>query len=275
MLQKSFWRRSAEFKKACDNDNKRMYVARTKITNLEAKVATLKGKVEEAQADRERVEAAMGAQIVNKNKDLAAKDVEIAELKRRLFEAHDKSESLEINLAAEKVRADTAEEAHRATKEARNISTSALNVAQNNYAEAQSIVDTLVSESEWMRNHGVTAVANSILNATELDQAVAALTDVARVVGHRGGHLECAQHVEEALGQQFGTRHCSVADQADEVLSRVEEVYDHLSLPVMELVTEALKHDDYVARLKYILMHPETVELSDEEEEEAGDGGDE
>ncbi|KAJ0716373.1 hypothetical protein HanPI659440_Chr13g0511931 [Helianthus annuus] len=38
----------AEFKKACDNDNKRMYAARTKITNLEAEVATLKVKVEEA-----------------------------------------------------------------------------------------------------------------------------------------------------------------------------------------------------------------------------------
>ncbi|KAF5803023.1 hypothetical protein HanRHA438_Chr06g0275521 [Helianthus annuus] len=136
-----------------------MYAAHTKITNLEAKVATLKRKLEEAQADRERV----------KNTDLAAKDVEIAELKRRLFEAHEKSESLEINLAAEKVKADTAEEA------------------------------------------------------------------------------------------------CKAA----------EEVYDHLSLPIMELVTEALKHDDYVARLKSILIVPETVELSDEEEEEAGDGGDE
>ncbi|KAF5774912.1 putative intermediate filament, rod domain, coil 1B [Helianthus annuus] len=73
-----------------------MYAARTKITNLEAEVATLKVKVEEAQADRERVEVELNARIVNKDKDLAAKDVEIAELKRRLFEVHDKSESLEI-----------------------------------------------------------------------------------------------------------------------------------------------------------------------------------
>ncbi|KAM0043892.1 hypothetical protein Hdeb2414_s0010g00346741 [Helianthus debilis subsp. tardiflorus] len=38
----------AEFKMACDNDNKRMYAVRTKITNLEAGVSTLNGKVEEA-----------------------------------------------------------------------------------------------------------------------------------------------------------------------------------------------------------------------------------
>ncbi|KAF5788849.1 putative intermediate filament, rod domain, coil 1B [Helianthus annuus] len=162
-----------DWKKICDKDNKRMYTVRTKITNLEAEIVTLKGKVEEAQADRERVEVELNAQIVNKNKDLAVKDVEIAELKRRLFEAHDKSESLEIDLVAKKVKADTVEEAHKAAEEARNISTSALNVEQNNYAEAQSIVDTLVSESEWMHNHGVVAVANSILNATEVDQAVA------------------------------------------------------------------------------------------------------
>ncbi|MFS7945149.1 hypothetical protein Hanom_Chr06g00520761 [Helianthus anomalus] len=243
-----------------------MYAARSKITNLEAEVATLKGKVEEAQADKERVKVELNARILNKDQDLAVKDVEIAKLKRRLFEAHDKNESLEIDLEAEKVRADTAEEAKKAVVEARDISTSALNVAQNNYAEAQSIMDTLVSESEWIRNRGVAAIANSVLNATELDQAVAALTDVARTIGHHADYLECAQHVEEALGQQFGTRHFSVTDQADEMLARAEAVYDYLSLPVMELVTEALKHDDFVAWLKSILEPPETVELSDEEE---------
>ncbi|MFS7978021.1 hypothetical protein Hanom_Chr10g00910781 [Helianthus anomalus] len=146
----------------------------------------------------------LNAQIVNKNKDLA-------QIKR---------ESLEIDLAAEKVKADTAEKARKAAEEARHINTSALNVVQNNYAEAQSIVDTLVSESEWMRNHMV-----------------------------------C---------------HCSVTDQADEVLSLLRKFVT--SLPVMELVKETLKHDDYVARLCAFLTVPETVELLDEEEA-AGDGG--
>ncbi|KAM0025605.1 hypothetical protein Hdeb2414_s0021g00576531 [Helianthus debilis subsp. tardiflorus] len=77
-----------------------MYVARSKITDLEAEIATLKGKVEEAQADKERFEAELNARMANKDKDLAAMDVEIAELKRRLFEAHDKNESLEIDLEA-------------------------------------------------------------------------------------------------------------------------------------------------------------------------------
>ncbi|KAF5790155.1 hypothetical protein HanXRQr2_Chr09g0379771 [Helianthus annuus] len=209
-----------EWRVACENDNKKMFAACSKITNLEAEVISLKEKIVEAKSDRERAE----------------------------------NESLEIDLVAEKVKADTAEEARKAAEEARKISTSALNVAQTNYAEAQSIV------------------ANSILNATELDKAVAALTDVVRAVGHRGGYLECTQHVEEALKQHFRTRHCSVTDQADEMLAKAEEVYDHLSLPVMELVMEALKHDDYVAQLKSILMVLETVELSDEEETTGGGG---
>ncbi|KAJ0640424.1 hypothetical protein HanLR1_Chr16g0615281 [Helianthus annuus] len=105
-----------------------------------------------------------------------------------------------------------------------------------------------------------------------MDMAFAALMDTSRAVGHRGGYLECAHHMEEAFGQGFDTNHCSVTDQADAMLACAEEVYDHLSLPVMELVTEALKHDDWCARLKSILDPPETVELTDEGAA-AGGGG--
>ncbi|MFS8003196.1 hypothetical protein Hanom_Chr13g01211041 [Helianthus anomalus] len=115
-------------------------------------------------------------------------------------------------------------------------------------------------------------MANSILNASELDAAVAALIDASRVVEHRGGYLECAHHVEEAFRQEFDVSHCLVTDQADAALAPVEKVYDHLSLPVMDLVTEALKHDDWCQRLKAILDPPQAVELSDEEETVGGDG---
>ncbi|KAJ0785996.1 hypothetical protein HanOQP8_Chr02g0049811 [Helianthus annuus] len=144
-------------------------------------------------------------------------------------------------------------------------------MAQNNYAEAQTIVDTLVFESEWMSRRGVSAIANSSLNATELDTTVAALIDASRTFGHRGGYLKCAQHVEEVFRQPFNTYHYSVTDQADSMLSRAEEVYDHFSLPVVDLVADALKHDDWCARLKFILDPLETVELTDEEEV-GGDG---
>ncbi|KAF5797462.1 hypothetical protein HanRHA438_Chr07g0291411 [Helianthus annuus] len=95
-----------------------------------------------------------------------------------------------------------------------------------------------------MRGRGVVLMANSILNASELDGVVATLINVSRAVGHRGGYLECAQHVEEALGQEFDVSHCSVTDQDDAALARAKKAYDHLSLPVMDLVVKALEHDD-------------------------------
>ncbi|KAF5766523.1 hypothetical protein HanRHA438_Chr15g0728521 [Helianthus annuus] len=45
-----------EWKEVCKKDNQRMYAARSKITDLKAQIATLKGKVEEVEADKERVE---------------------------------------------------------------------------------------------------------------------------------------------------------------------------------------------------------------------------
>ncbi|MFS7978983.1 hypothetical protein Hanom_Chr10g00921941 [Helianthus anomalus] len=225
----------AEWKEVCKKDNQRMYAARSKITNFEAQIAALKGK-ERLRTLKRTKGAELKAQVASKDKDLNAKDA-----KQRANEAQD-------------------------------ISTSALNVAQNNYVEAQAIVYTLVSDSEWMRNRGVVVIANSILNASEMDTVVSMLIDVSRAVGHCGGYLECAHHVEEAFGQEFDTSHCFVIDQADAVFARAEEVYDHLSLPVMDLVTEALKHDDWCSRLKTIFDPQETVELTDEEEAAGGDG---
>ncbi|KAJ0946846.1 hypothetical protein HanRHA438_Chr01g0008481 [Helianthus annuus] len=263
-----------EFKKICEKDNQRPYAARNKITYLEAQNSALSKKVEDLAADKKRVEAELKTQVSSKDRDLAAKDVEIAELKHRLREQTDKSESLEIDLESERVKAATAEEAKKKAEEARDVSTAALNVAQNNYSGVQGIVDTLDSEAEWMRGRGVVLMANSILNASELDGAVATLIDASRAVGHCGGYLECAQHVEEALDQAFDVNHCSVTDQAEAELAHTEKAYDHLSLPIMDMVAKALEHDDWCQRLKQILDPPVTVELSDGEEPTGDDGGD-
>ncbi|KAF5771362.1 hypothetical protein HanXRQr2_Chr14g0669741 [Helianthus annuus] len=124
-----------------------------------------------------------------------------------------------------------------------------------------------------MRGRGVVLIANSILNDGELDGAVATLIDASRAVGHCGGYLECAQHAEEVFGQEFDTSHCLVTDQADAELAWAEKAYDHLSLPVMDLVVDALKHDDWCLRLKSLLDPPETVLLSDKEELAGDDDG--
>ncbi|KAJ0450138.1 hypothetical protein HanRHA438_Chr15g0690351 [Helianthus annuus] len=274
-VEEQLAKEKVEFKRICAQDNERAYAARQKIVDLEAKVADLTSKVEEAHGEKtakQQMEVELSeakVQLSSKDRDLHAKDVEIAELKRRLNEQIDRCESLEIDLEAERVKAATAEEA-------RAVSIAALNVAQTNYSEAKGIVDTLVSEAEWMRTRGVALVANSILNAGELDRAVAALTDAARAVGHRGGYLECASHVEQVLGQEFDVSHCSVTERADAALAHAENSYDNLTLPIMDLVVESLKRDDWCQRLKAVLDPPVTVELSDEEPagDDGGDGDD-
>ncbi|KAJ0667472.1 hypothetical protein HanPI659440_Chr17g0678181 [Helianthus annuus] len=154
----------AEFKKICEKDNQRAYAARNKITELEGKIVELTGKVEDAQASKEMLRfvelAEVKAQLSGRDKDLTARDVEIAELKRRLREQVDKSESLEIDLEAERSKTVSAEEARQKAEEARAISSTPLNVAQNNYAEVQGIVDTLSSEAEWLRGRGVCLVCS-------------------------------------------------------------------------------------------------------------------
>ncbi|KAF5756378.1 hypothetical protein HanXRQr2_Chr17g0813951 [Helianthus annuus] len=257
-----------------------MHVVRTKITNLEAQVEGLKkseadfrDRYEEAQSHRECVEVDLSAQIISKYRDLAGKDAEIANLKRRLHEAQEgleaekkileaerqKTDSLEINLVAEKVKAE--------------VSLAALNVALENYAEVQSTVESLLSDCEWMQNFGIAHITSSILNATELDKVVVALTMVARAAGHRVGYLECAKHVEEALHQHFGSRRYSAREGAEDGLRRAKEDYNSLSIPVLDVITEALKHDDYVASLRSFFEPPETVELSDEEDFSRDDEG--
>ncbi|KAJ0462682.1 hypothetical protein HanRHA438_Chr16g0789101 [Helianthus annuus] len=108
----------ADWKEVCKKENLRMYAACAKITDLEAQNATITKKVEDIEADKEHVEAELKAQVASKDKDLHVKDVEIAELKRRLREQTDKSESLEIDLEAERVKAATAEEAKQRVDEA-------------------------------------------------------------------------------------------------------------------------------------------------------------
>ncbi|KAJ0467266.1 hypothetical protein HanIR_Chr14g0683431 [Helianthus annuus] len=108
----------AEWKKICEKDYQRMDAARAKITELEGQVAELTGKVKDGQTAKERIEAELKAQVSSKDKDLAAKDIEIAELKHRLREQTDTSEYLEIDLEAERVKAATAEEATKKAEEA-------------------------------------------------------------------------------------------------------------------------------------------------------------
>ncbi|MFS7904542.1 hypothetical protein Hanom_Chr01g00037331 [Helianthus anomalus] len=110
--------------------------------------------------------------------------------------------SLEIDLEVEKQKAESA-------VEVRKVSQAALDVAQDNYAEVQSVVELLVNNSEWLRQYGIAHVANAVLNSVELHQTVAALTvAVATWVIAKGAWN--VQLMLAALKMKWYTSHCFV-----------------------------------------------------------------
>ncbi|MFS7938199.1 hypothetical protein Hanom_Chr05g00436581 [Helianthus anomalus] len=141
--------------------------------------------------------------------------------------------------------------------------------------ESQEKVDSLEINLEAGKQKAESAVANAVLNSVELDQTVAALTVATRHMGHHEGYIKCASHIDVALLKKWNASHCSVNAEVEKGFSQAQERYNTLSLPIMDLVSDALQHDDYVKQLKAIFEVTETQELSDDEEDDAGDDGEE
>ncbi|KAJ0596417.1 hypothetical protein HanRHA438_Chr04g0167661 [Helianthus annuus] len=188
---------------ASERENQRMFAARTEITNLKARVEELtkseedfKERYEEAKSHRERVENKSSSLTIRtwlaRSLRLLSSNVTCVSHNKRLRLKSKKGESLEIDLTTERVKAKSAEEA-------RKVCRAALNVAQDNYSEVQSIVEPLINNLDWLQNYGIAHIANSILNSAELYRVVVALTVAYRAVGHRAGYVECAAHVDTAL----------------------------------------------------------------------------
>ncbi|MFS7944139.1 hypothetical protein Hanom_Chr06g00508571 [Helianthus anomalus] len=140
---------------------------------------------EAAKVHRERAEQnqeELRQQLIPKDKDMVGKDAEIAEFLRRLHESTEKVDSLEIDFQAENKKAENAIEACKFCQ-------AALDVAQDNYPEVQSVVVPLVNNSEWLQQYRIANVANAVLNFVELDKTVAALTIAARRMGHREWYI--------------------------------------------------------------------------------------
>ncbi|KAJ0607249.1 hypothetical protein HanHA89_Chr03g0094411 [Helianthus annuus] len=243
---------SQKWREACERNNQKMFDARTKITNLNARVEELtRSKVEfeeryeATKVYRKRAEMnqeELKQQLFSNDRDMARKDVEYAELKHYLRESQEKVESLEIDLEAEKQKT-------KATDEVRKFTQEALDVAQDNYAE----------------------FANAVLNSIELDQSVVVLTVPARHMGYPDDYIERASHVEVALKVKWEGRHFFVNAKVEKGFTQAEGRYNTLSLPIMDLVFDALQHEDYVARLKAIFKVHEAQELSYDEDEDVGD----
>ncbi|KAM0041096.1 hypothetical protein Hdeb2414_s0011g00362271 [Helianthus debilis subsp. tardiflorus] len=141
------------------------------------------------------------ARLAAREMDMASKDTEIAELKSRLLESSGKCESLELDVGAEKARAEAAEEA-------RDTAQSTLNNTQTAHAQAESLVELLMNNSVWLQQRGIVYVSNAVLNSVELDTMVTTLTISLCNDGYAEGYHESTRHVTEALKVKWDTQ-CS------------------------------------------------------------------
>ena len=96
-------------------------------------------------------------------------------------------------------------------------------------------------------------IANSVLNATELDEAVAQLMMTARSDGYAQGYLECSKHVTYAHQIKWdNTRSATSGVNTQGAFAAAKANYDTLKIPILELIDSALPHPDFIERLKEI-----------------------
>ncbi|MFS7893423.1 hypothetical protein Hanom_Chr00s000955g01670731 [Helianthus anomalus] len=111
-----------------------------------------------------------------------------------------------------------------------------------------------------------------LLNSVELDESVSALIVSAAFSRSPrrlyGVYFACDRGVKVKWDDRYASSH---GKDVESDFNAAQEAYNKLSLPVMDLVSEALKHDDFVARLKDIFELPEGHEVEDEGVEEGDD----
>ncbi|MFS7987170.1 hypothetical protein Hanom_Chr11g01019301 [Helianthus anomalus] len=126
-----------------------------------------------------------------------------------------------------------------------------------NSETARVMVESLVEPQKdgmlWMKHCRIISVANSVLNSVDLDQTVAHLLVTTRNDGYAQGYSECTHHVNNVLRVNWDTSRSATHGVDTEVVHAAAKTeYNNLHLPMMDLVTDALQADDFVAELKEV-----------------------
>ncbi|MFS7966846.1 hypothetical protein Hanom_Chr09g00778641 [Helianthus anomalus] len=256
----------------CKNDNDKMYRTRTENTNLKAQdqvstktIVDLSSQNEELAKSKayieERHEAAkVHREHVEQNQVCTASICVLQENEIQRLNTHlTAQEELRQQLVSK--------DKDMAGKDAK------IAKLQRRLCESQKKVDSLEIDFEAENQRAGGPVANVVLNSAELDQTVAALAVAVRHMGHHEGYTECTSHDEARLKVKWENSHCSTSVEVGTVFAKAQESYNHVALPIMDLVSEALQHNDYVAPLKAIFEVPSNEDFDidhDEDEEEAG-----
>ncbi|KAM0038562.1 hypothetical protein Hdeb2414_s0013g00416341 [Helianthus debilis subsp. tardiflorus] len=109
----------------------------------------------------------------------------------------------------------------------------------------------------WLKECGIisVSVANSVLNADELDETVTHLLVAAGNDGYAQGYAECSNHVVNALKVNWDTSRSATHDvDTEAALAAVNTQFNTLQLPVMDLVTVAQQSEDFMTQLREVFQ---------------------
>ncbi|MFS7903546.1 hypothetical protein Hanom_Chr01g00025321 [Helianthus anomalus] len=206
------------WREICEKDNNEKIGLRNIIKNLKAEAEAAR---DEARSHRERSEQ----REVQIGATLALKEKEIGELTSLLSE----KEQLKAEVESDKKYLQL--ERVKRAKTSRRLS----------------------ETEEKLENSEIAKVANSVLNADELDETVAHLLFAAQNDGYAQGYVECSHHVVNALKVNWDTRRSTTHGvDTEAALAAMKTQFNTLQLPVMDLVIVALQSEDFVTQLREI-----------------------
>ncbi|KAJ0744837.1 hypothetical protein HanPI659440_Chr10g0392161 [Helianthus annuus] len=261
------WKRKAEaeaallyeerknWRKICEKDNAEKANLRIIINNLKADVEKLKNQdaeVERLKKDKADLEALLAEACAHRERSeqrevqalstLAIRNKELEELTALVSDQEQLKKDLEL------ARSEHAESSRRLTAIEEKLENS-----ETARVSAESELEPLRNDMTWLKDRGITCVAESVLNSKELDKTVADLVVAARRDGYARGYAECSQHVTSALKVTWDdSKSATFGVDTAAALASMKAEFNNLQLPVMELINVALQSDDLVAQLKEI-----------------------
>ncbi|KAM0058612.1 hypothetical protein Hdeb2414_s0005g00172101 [Helianthus debilis subsp. tardiflorus] len=111
----------------------------------------------------------------------------------------------------------------------------------------------VIEGHEWMRQHGIGHIVETILDAPENVTAVAYMNELARRAGFKAGYNKCLGDVNPFVTTKFTDERsgCHGVD-TEAAYDSAVDAYNKLSLPALDRIERCLEAEDYMDRLRML-----------------------
>ncbi|KAJ0818765.1 hypothetical protein HanPI659440_Chr00c01g0706061 [Helianthus annuus] len=135
-------------------------------------------------------------------------------------------------------------------------------------------LNQLIADRDWMRNHGIAHIVETILDAPENAIVVNEIKERARQAGFKAGYNECPTHVNPFFKSRFTDERSGFRGvDTEAVYAAAADAYNNLSISALEDIEKCLEAEDYVDRLRLLFDIPEEDEGAGGAKNDAGTSG--